>query len=536
MKPHHRNHRHFKDSSRRKIAEATAGSVDEAIIKALTELRVPKERARIEVLDEGKPKILGLFGGRPAKVRATLKGGFDVEAPDRGRGGRDRDRDQGARDRERGDRDRGERRDRERGEHDRERGDRDRGGRERQAFGERGERDRGERRDRDRGERDRERGDRDRGERGERDRGERGGRGPVIGPARAEEMRAKAAEMLRLMGAEPEISAEELSGELWLKVASSPMDGVLIGRRGETLTAMEHLLTRMSSMHDRDRVKVVLDVGGYRSRKGGSLPEGAPGDEAEEEAEGPGEPFEAEAAETEGVEGEAQPEFGERPEGRSRRRRGRRGRGGRGGALEPREVEAAGEPAMRAPMEPEERELVAPRGFEPRGPSGGPEEPEDLETHGGALLDEDEFEELEEVEPAGAEEEAAPEVGVPAVDPEDQDSESAFYSDRGRGRDRGGRGGRGGRDRGGRGGRDRDRDRGGRGRDRGERPDIETTPEMRAKISESKRLEQELLARMAESSESSEAVTGAEPETGPKLPSFRVTKPKRRGYMPPPES
>src|SRR5438046_3391023 len=72
--------------------EATAASVDEAIIKALTELRATKDRARIEVLDEGKPKVLGLFGGRPARVRATLKGGMPGDRPERDRD-RDRDRD-----------------------------------------------------------------------------------------------------------------------------------------------------------------------------------------------------------------------------------------------------------------------------------------------------------------------------------------------------------------------------------------------------------------------------------------------------------
>ena len=39
---------------RRPSVEVEGNSVDEAIVKALTELRVPKDKASIEVLDEGK--------------------------------------------------------------------------------------------------------------------------------------------------------------------------------------------------------------------------------------------------------------------------------------------------------------------------------------------------------------------------------------------------------------------------------------------------------------------------------------------------
>ncbi|MBI5836369.1 MAG: Jag N-terminal domain-containing protein [Candidatus Eisenbacteria bacterium] len=509
MKPHHRNHRQFKDSSRRKSAEATANSVDEAIIKALTELRVPKERARIEVLDEGKPKLLGLFGGRPARVRATLKGGIDVEAPQRGDRG-DRGGDRGGR-RERG----------------------DRGGRETRAGGQ----DRPVGQDRPerapRGDRP-ERGDRDR----DRDRGDREARPARASssPVRPEDIREKAAQMLRLMGAEPGITIEERSGEVWLKVESSELDGVLIGRRGETLTAMEHLLTRMSSLHDRDRVKVILDIGGYRSRKGAPAPGGMLPDDAMtpvDDSEDLDEVLEAETSEFETVAdaGETGAEGG-----RKRRRRGRRGRGGRGEGREEAGVNGG------------EAAVAAPRGFTPRG-LGTPVDEAEMEEPGGALLDEAGFDEPEDefdAEPAleadEADEVASPVAAAPAApavrDPEDDFREEDFGGSRPHSRS-GGSGGGGGRDRdrdrrGGRsggGGRDRDRGRGGRDRDRDDRPHFETTPEIRASISESKRLEQELMARMG--GEQPAAETGQPEAAGPKMPTFKKNTKKRRGYAPP---
>ena len=69
----HRGSGSGKEGGRRETVEASAPTVDEAIIKALTVLRSTKERTRIEVLDPGKSKLLGLFGGRPARVRATLR-------------------------------------------------------------------------------------------------------------------------------------------------------------------------------------------------------------------------------------------------------------------------------------------------------------------------------------------------------------------------------------------------------------------------------------------------------------------------------
>ncbi|WKA47451.1 RNA-binding cell elongation regulator Jag/EloR [Geobacillus zalihae] len=56
-----------------KEVTATARTVEEAVQLALAQLGVPRERAVIVVLDEGERGWFGLFGGRPAVVKAVLK-------------------------------------------------------------------------------------------------------------------------------------------------------------------------------------------------------------------------------------------------------------------------------------------------------------------------------------------------------------------------------------------------------------------------------------------------------------------------------
>jgi spoIIIJ-associated protein len=55
-----------------KEVTATAQTVEEAVNLALAQLNVSKERAEIIVIDEGKKGFLGIFGSRPAIVKAKL--------------------------------------------------------------------------------------------------------------------------------------------------------------------------------------------------------------------------------------------------------------------------------------------------------------------------------------------------------------------------------------------------------------------------------------------------------------------------------
>lgn len=53
--------------------EKSARTVDEAVALALAELGVDRDRAEIEVLDEGRSPLFGLIGGRNAVVRVTVR-------------------------------------------------------------------------------------------------------------------------------------------------------------------------------------------------------------------------------------------------------------------------------------------------------------------------------------------------------------------------------------------------------------------------------------------------------------------------------
>ena len=53
--------------------EAEGRTVQDAIAKALTLLRTPRDAVTIRVLAEGHEGLFGMRGAKPAKVRVTLK-------------------------------------------------------------------------------------------------------------------------------------------------------------------------------------------------------------------------------------------------------------------------------------------------------------------------------------------------------------------------------------------------------------------------------------------------------------------------------
>lgn len=60
--------------------EKTAKTVEEALKLALIDLNAKQEEVHVEVLDEPKKAILGLIGGKEAKVRVSLKEASDRKA------------------------------------------------------------------------------------------------------------------------------------------------------------------------------------------------------------------------------------------------------------------------------------------------------------------------------------------------------------------------------------------------------------------------------------------------------------------------
>jgi len=53
--------------------EAEGRTIEEAIKNALKELKMPREKVKIEVLSEEKRGLFGMPGAKPAKVRVAVK-------------------------------------------------------------------------------------------------------------------------------------------------------------------------------------------------------------------------------------------------------------------------------------------------------------------------------------------------------------------------------------------------------------------------------------------------------------------------------
>lgn len=56
-----------------KSIEVKGATVEEAIKKAVKELKVPRDKIEIKVLSEENKGLFGMKGARQAKIRATLK-------------------------------------------------------------------------------------------------------------------------------------------------------------------------------------------------------------------------------------------------------------------------------------------------------------------------------------------------------------------------------------------------------------------------------------------------------------------------------
>jgi len=53
--------------------EVEGGTVEEAIKKALAQLKVPRDRVEIKVISDEEKGLFGMPGAKPAKVRVTIK-------------------------------------------------------------------------------------------------------------------------------------------------------------------------------------------------------------------------------------------------------------------------------------------------------------------------------------------------------------------------------------------------------------------------------------------------------------------------------
>src|SRR5207248_8895470 len=80
-------------------------------------------------------------------------------------------------------------------------------------------------------------------------------------------------EVLRAMDMEAEVRARRADDGAYRVEMNGPDMGLLIGRQGSSLGALQYLVTRVVSKRVGQRVRLVLDAEGYRSRREDALRE-----------------------------------------------------------------------------------------------------------------------------------------------------------------------------------------------------------------------------------------------------------------------
>lgn len=75
------------------------------------------------------------------------------------------------------------------------------------------------------------------------------------------------AKLLGLMGVDYDVTIETLPDTTFININSSGLDGLLIGRRGETLASLQHVVNRVFTSRTGQHSKITIDVGGYIKRK-----------------------------------------------------------------------------------------------------------------------------------------------------------------------------------------------------------------------------------------------------------------------------
>ena len=94
-------------------------------------------------------------------------------------------------------------------------------------------------------------------------------------------------EIVDAVGVEAKIEVTEDASELRANLDGEDL-GLLIGRHGQTIDAIQHLAYRIAYRGEDDRKRVTVDAAGYRERRAALLQQDA--DEAVEEALRTGEP------------------------------------------------------------------------------------------------------------------------------------------------------------------------------------------------------------------------------------------------------
>lgn len=87
----------------------------------------------------------------------------------------------------------------------------------------------------------------------------------------SERVRSLTETLFRLMDIPFRIEVHRADGMYEVEIDTVDADGLLIGRKGETLACVQHLLDRMANRGTDDRLQINVDVGGYRKRRAEGL-------------------------------------------------------------------------------------------------------------------------------------------------------------------------------------------------------------------------------------------------------------------------
>jgi spoIIIJ-associated protein len=82
-----------------------------------------------------------------------------------------------------------------------------------------------------------------------------------------ESLKGILAKLLGYMGVDYDLTIEALPDTTFININSAGLDGLLIGRRGETLASLQHLVNRVFTSQTGQHSKITIDVGGYIKRK-----------------------------------------------------------------------------------------------------------------------------------------------------------------------------------------------------------------------------------------------------------------------------
>jgi len=74
-----------------------------------------------------------------------------------------------------------------------------------------------------------------------------------------------------------QVEVAKRGGDFYVNIGTVDSDGLLIGKRGETLHALEHLVNRIVHKDQSERGRITVDVSGYRTRRDDQLKSQAQG-------------------------------------------------------------------------------------------------------------------------------------------------------------------------------------------------------------------------------------------------------------------